>query len=78
LSELRPSDATTSALNNNMQTSLQAIERGRILDVLRQAKGVVGGPGGAAARLGIKRTTLLYRMEKLGIPRSRSSAESKN
>jgi len=30
-------------------------------------RGVIGGPNGAAARLGVARTTLLYRMEKLGI-----------
>jgi len=30
----------------------------------------LGGPGGAAERLGLKRTTLLYRMKRLGIGRS--------
>jgi transcriptional regulator with GAF, ATPase, and Fis domain len=33
---------------------------------------VVGGPHGAAARLGLRRTTLLYRLEKLGIARQPS------
>ena len=58
--------------------SLREIEKGRILDVLRQANWVVGGPSGAAARLGIKRTTLLYRMEKLGIPAHPVSRMSEN
>jgi DNA-binding NtrC family response regulator len=38
-----------------------------ILRVLRETKGRVGGPHGAAARLGLKRTTLLTRMKKMGI-----------
>jgi len=35
--------------------------------VLRETNGIVAGPRGAAARLGLKRTTLLSKMEKLGI-----------
>ncbi len=42
-------------------------ERDRIVRILRETKGRVGGPNGAAARLGLKRTTLLTRMKKLGI-----------
>jgi formate hydrogenlyase transcriptional activator len=49
--------------------TLEEVERGHILQVLRDTKGVIGGPQGAAARLGLRRTTLLYRLEKLGIPR---------
>jgi formate hydrogenlyase transcriptional activator len=37
--------------------------------VLQDTNGVVGGPNGAAAHLGLRRTTLLYRLEKLGISR---------
>jgi DNA-binding NtrC family response regulator len=44
-------------------------ERERILDVLRVSSGVIGGPEGAAARLGLRRTTLQSRMKKLGIAR---------
>ena len=47
--------------------TLAEVEREHIVRVLREANGVVGGPHGAAARLGLRRTTLLYRMEKLGI-----------
>jgi formate hydrogenlyase transcriptional activator len=47
--------------------TLADAERDHIQDVLRQARGVVGGRNGAAARLGVARTTLLYRMQKLGI-----------
>jgi len=41
--------------------------REHIVDVLRETNGVVAGPRGAALRLGLKRTTLLSRMNKLGI-----------
>jgi formate hydrogenlyase transcriptional activator len=46
---------------------LEEVERGRFLRVLRETRGLIGGPQGAAARLGLRRTTLLYRMEKLGL-----------
>ncbi len=42
-------------------------ERDEIVRILQQAKGRVGGPDGAAAKLGLKRTTLISRMKKLGI-----------
>jgi len=44
-------------------------ERERIIQALKEAKGVVAGPDGAAKRLGLKRTTLQARMKKLGITR---------
>jgi formate hydrogenlyase transcriptional activator len=42
-------------------------EQERIVRVLKETKGRVGGPSGAAARLGLKRTTLITRMKKMGI-----------
>ena len=42
-----------------------------ILQTLRAAGGLIGGPQGAAARLGLKRTTLLSKMKSLGIFRRR-------
>ena len=42
-------------------------QRDEIVRILKEAKGQVGGPNGAAARLGLKRTTLISRMKKLGI-----------
>jgi formate hydrogenlyase transcriptional activator len=42
-------------------------ERDQILRVLKETAGRVGGPNGAAVRLGLKRTTLISRMKKLGI-----------
>ncbi len=49
--------------------TLAQTERAHILQVLEETSWVVGGPHGAAARLGLKRTTLLYKMEKLAISR---------
>ena len=49
--------------------TLEEAERSHILSVLEQTKWVIGGPNGAAARLGIKRPTLQFRMQKLGITR---------
>jgi formate hydrogenlyase transcriptional activator len=49
--------------------TLEEVERAHIFQVLRDTNWVIGGPQGAAARLGVRRTTLMYRMEKLGIPR---------
>ncbi len=49
--------------------TLVAAERETILRALREAKGVIGGPGGAAERLALKRTTLNSKMKKLGIER---------
>jgi PAS domain S-box-containing protein len=50
--------------------SLHAAERDHILRVLRETKGQIGGEDGAAARLGLKRTTLNSKLKKLGIERS--------
>jgi formate hydrogenlyase transcriptional activator len=49
--------------------TLEATEREAILAALRESDWVLGGPRGAARRLGLKRTTLQSRMQKLGIQR---------
>jgi formate hydrogenlyase transcriptional activator len=48
-------------------------EQDRIVRILKESNGHVGGPNGAAARLGIKRTTLLTRMKKMGIDPRKAS-----
>jgi formate hydrogenlyase transcriptional activator len=53
--------------------TLADAERDHILHALRQVSWVVGGNEGAAARLGVPRTTLLYRMRKLGISQARAA-----
>jgi formate hydrogenlyase transcriptional activator len=50
-------------------TTLEDAERDHILRVLQESAWVIGGPKGAASRLGMKRTTLNSRMQKLGISR---------
>src|SRR5579871_1937359 len=62
--------ATTSS--RNMREALEESERQQILAALEKANWVVAGPEGAAARLGMKRSTLQSRMSKLGIRVGRS------
>jgi formate hydrogenlyase transcriptional activator len=50
-------------------TTLKDSERAVILHTLEATAWVIGGPNGAAARLGLKRTTLICKMQKLGISR---------
>jgi formate hydrogenlyase transcriptional activator len=52
------------------ETTLHGIEREHILRVLRETGGVIAGIHGAAARLGMKRTTLQSRMQRMGINRT--------
>ena len=67
LSELRES---TNKDETQASHTLDEAEREHIIRVLRQTRGVISGPGGAAARLGLKRTTLHSKMQRLGIKRS--------
>jgi hydrogenase-4 transcriptional activator len=53
--------------------TLSDAERAHIIGILREANWVVGGRDGAAARLGLPRTTLISRMQKLGISRKPAS-----
>jgi transcriptional regulator with GAF, ATPase, and Fis domain len=63
--------AETEGEDKEMEIStLHAAEREHILRVLRETKGQIGGDDGAAARLGLKRTTLNSKIKKLGIERS--------
>jgi formate hydrogenlyase transcriptional activator len=65
IKELQPSGPTGSTAAG----TLEDVERQRILEALRETGSVIGGQQGAAARLGLKRTTLLSKMQKLGISR---------
>jgi formate hydrogenlyase transcriptional activator len=47
--------------------SLEDAQRSHILNTLQQTEGVVGGPNGAASRLGMPRTTLISKMKRLGV-----------
>jgi formate hydrogenlyase transcriptional activator len=65
LSSLKAAAVTESA----GAVTLEEAEREHIRKTLEQTRWVVAGPNGAAARLGIKRSTLYFRMQKLGITR---------
>ena len=72
LEELRPNtpsrqEPTPAAKSRGMRSVLDDTERQEILKALEESKWVVAGPNGAAARLGMKRSTLQTRMHKLGI-----------
>ncbi len=68
LSELKPSAPSAPVTISTLEDA----EREHILRALEEANWVVGGPKGAAARLGMKRTTLQFRMQKLGLERGKS------
>lgn len=68
-SELKPAAKPVAASNSSSVTTLETAEREHIRRALEATNWVIGGPQGAAARLGMKRTTLQSRMQKLGITR---------
>ena len=65
LSELKSSFRPSSASSK----TLEEVEREHIVSVLKETKWVIGGPEGAARWLGLNRSTLTFRMRKLGIAR---------
>jgi formate hydrogenlyase transcriptional activator len=86
LTELAPDVTSTStpvdttakpASHESLQEMLEKTERNQILRALEEANGVVAGPNGAAARLGVKRSTLQLRMQKLGIRLSRIAVDDR-
>jgi formate hydrogenlyase transcriptional activator len=75
LGELKlTSEAPSSHGSNGDGKTLRDMEREHILEALEKSHWVIGGPAGAATRLGMKRTSLLYRMEKLQISRGSATA----
>jgi formate hydrogenlyase transcriptional activator len=66
LAEILTDPSLSAASGGN---ALQQAEREQIVRALRESNWVVGGAQGAAARLGLKRTSLAYKMQKLGISR---------
>jgi formate hydrogenlyase transcriptional activator len=86
LAELEPDMSTKSSPavkevrpvnHESLQDRLDDTERTEILRALEAANGIVGGPNGAAARLGIKRSTLQLRMQKYGIRVSRTTLDER-
>ena len=84
--DLRPSTQAASSMpatngrvpvppaTRHIRTTLEETERQEILNALQKANWIVAGPDGAAARLGLKRSTLQSRMQRLGIRVSRTGA----
>ncbi len=66
-SDLEPFRANTPMPGSEPMTGLQEVERDHIVRALEASNWVVGGHNGAAERLGMKRTSLVYRMQKLRI-----------
>jgi len=59
--------STPSTKRRPVRSILAEVDRNQIVQALKEADGRVGGPSGAASRLGLKRTTFITRMKKLGI-----------
>src|SRR6266853_967355 len=59
--------AVTGTPETSVPVTLEEAERSHILQTLEQTRGVVGGPKGAAAQLGLPRTTLIAMMKRLGV-----------
>jgi formate hydrogenlyase transcriptional activator len=66
--------AASGSSSSNIRATLEDAERQQILAALEQAHWIVAGPAGAAAKLGLKRSTLQSRMQKLGIRVARTGA----
>jgi formate hydrogenlyase transcriptional activator len=68
---IKESDPAKPENQGNLRRFLEETERQRILEALDETRWVIAGPRGAAAHLGVKRSTLQARILKLGIARSR-------
>jgi transcriptional regulator with GAF, ATPase, and Fis domain len=67
---------TPSACNAGPSTLWREVEKAHFLAVLERTNWVIAGPNGAAARLGMKRSTLNFRLKKLGITRAAAAFSS--
>ena len=74
LAELQPGNGPEASARSAAPKamSLKDAEREHILQALAETNWVVGGPKGAAARLGLQRTTLIFKMQRLGISRAQA------
>ena len=76
MEELKPLRTKRLPSDNAQSLNLREVERAAIVEALRKTNGRVSGPHGAAALLGLKRTTLQYRMRLLNIKLTYSPPES--
>jgi formate hydrogenlyase transcriptional activator len=72
--QLRDLNSQIKTGQDTLQDTLEEVERNHILATLKQTGWVISGPRGAATRLGLNRSTLQFRMKKLGILRSMESS----
>jgi formate hydrogenlyase transcriptional activator len=74
LTELRQSAGVDAADHSAVPKAmtLKDAEREHILKALAETNWVIGGPQGAAARIGLQRTTLVSKMQRLGIARAQA------
>jgi formate hydrogenlyase transcriptional activator len=71
-----PAAGISTVTTSSAATTLKDSERKLILQTLESVGWVIGGPKGAATKLGLKRTTLIHKMQKLGISRSSHQSSS--
>jgi len=69
LQDVQPKTRASASASKPAATTLKDTERDAIVRALRESGGVIAGPQGAAARLGLQRTTLQGKMRRLGIRR---------
>jgi formate hydrogenlyase transcriptional activator len=74
--KVAPAAAAFTPSTARASNSLDDAQREHIVQVLREARWVLGGSNGAAARMGIPRTTLIYKMRRLGIRPQQSDQRS--
>lgn len=67
---VQPGDSAPSTPATSTPSTLEEMERGHILAALKQTRGVVEGPNGAAKILGLHPNTLRHRIQKLGLKRT--------
>ena len=72
--EVRNGELIASSPENTPISTFEQAERDVIVDALKAAAGRIAGKGGAAERLGLKRTTMQNKMRKLNISRTNHSA----
>ena len=73
LNDLQSQQPTTTPTSSGKFETLEDVERRHILETLHATDWIVAGPNGAAQRLGLKRSTLQVRMQKMGIRRARAA-----
>jgi transcriptional regulator with GAF, ATPase, and Fis domain len=75
LPPVEPHLSAPASMSQQTESTLDSVQRTHIINVLDSTGWVIGGPSGAAVKLGMKRTTLNFRLKKLGISKRMSKDE---